>query len=87
MIEINLTPEQFAKARAAILASPAVLQHTEHSPMDGSFSTAQVTIDYSYAASYPTGSMVLDVTAKHGLARFASEDEIKKRVEALLPTV
>jgi len=87
MIQLAMSPEQFAKARTAILTSPDVLQHAEHSPMDGTFSTSQVTIDYSYAPSYPAGQMALDVTAKHGLARFASENTIKEYIQELLAKV
>lgn len=84
MIQISLTPEQFAKARAAILTSSKVLQHTEATETDGSFATSQIALDYSYAA----GVLTLDVTAKHGMAaRMASEEQIKEHVMDMLGKV
>ena len=83
MIKIDMTPEQFAKARAAILSSSLVLRHKEATETDGSFDTAQVGIDYSYA----DGVLAVDVTAKRGMARFATEAEIEGHMQAMLGTL
>jgi hypothetical protein len=81
MIQIPMTPAQFAAAKAAIDGSSEVLSHSASGSQLGSFSTSQVGFSYSYNG---VDTMTLYVTAKHGLAKFASDDTIKARLLELL---
>jgi hypothetical protein len=80
MIQIAMTPEQYAKARAALCTGSQVRSHIEHGDDAGSFDTPQVSMDYNYAA----GTLTLDVTAKRGMAHFASDEQIKEHLLDLL---
>jgi hypothetical protein len=82
MIQLAMTPEQFAKAKM-ILAAPQtdIRSFSETGPVSGSFATVQVGFRYIYDG---IGALALSVTAKHGAAMFATEDEIKGRLVALL---
>jgi hypothetical protein len=78
-----MTPAMFAKAKAVIESSPDVLSHGESGPQSGSFATSAVGMSYAYDGT----TLCLVVTAKHGLAKFASEDTIKGRLMDLLSEV
>lgn len=84
MIQIPLTPAQFAAAKAVIESSSEVLSHSESGPASGSFATSQVGMSYSYNGA---DTLTLSVTARHGLAKFASDDMIRQRVVTLLAQV
>lgn len=86
MIQIPMTADQYAKARAALTTSAQVLSHTEQGALNGSFSTAQIEMTYYYAQ--PLGQLQLAVKARHGLeARVASEGQIQAKLETLLAQV
>jgi hypothetical protein len=84
MIQIPMTPEVFAKAKG-LLAAPGtdIRSFSESGPQSGSFATAEVAFTYSYDGA----TLHLVVTAKHGLAKIASEDTIKSRLVELLGKV
>jgi hypothetical protein len=81
LINLPMTPAQYAAARTAI-ATPGgeVTSHSESGPWSGNFSTAQVSFSYSYDGTW----LHLLVTAKRGLATFASEGTIQKKLQDLL---
>lgn len=83
MIQIPMTADRFAKAKAVIESSAEVVSKSESGPQSGSFATGAVGFNYSYDGV----TLCLVVTAKHGLAKFASEDTIKDRLLALLAQV
>lgn len=83
MFSIAMTPAEFASARAAVAASKQVYAHTETGELSGILSTPQVNLQYVYDGGAELGVTVL---AKHGLAKFASEDEIKAKLEEVLRT-
>ena len=81
MIQISMTPAQFAAAKAVIDDSDEVLSHSVSGPQSGSFATSQVGFSYSYDG---VSLMTLVVTVKHGFAKIASDDEIKAHLVRLL---
>lgn len=86
MIQIPMSPEQFAKARAAIAASSQVLGHVEKGELNGSFVTKQVSMAYYFSPA--ANELHLNITARSGLeARTASEDQIKAKLVALLAQI
>jgi hypothetical protein len=86
MIQIPMTPDQYAKARAALATNSEILSHTESGLNNGSFATAQIEMAYYYAT--PAAELQLSIKARHGLeARLASEDQIRARLIVLLAQV
>jgi hypothetical protein len=80
LISLPMTAAQYSAARAALIANSQVISHTETTPESGSFATSQISMSYLYAA----GSLVLTVLEKHGIAKFASLDTIKAKLQLLL---
>lgn len=80
MIQLAMTPAQFAAAKAVIGSSAEVDFHNVSGPNSGSFATSQVAMSYFYNGAV----LSLSVTAKYGMAHLASEDYIKDRLAMLL---
>lgn len=84
MIKILMTPAQYAAARAALRSHIEVRSYAEDANhITGSFSTSQVAMAYSYDGA----NLSLDVTAKYGMARFATESTIESKLRALLAQI
>lgn len=81
MINLRMSPAQFAAAKAAI-SKPGgeVTSHSESGDFSGNFSTPQVSFSYSYDGT----TLHLLITARRGLAQLASEGTIQNKLEALL---
>jgi hypothetical protein len=82
MISMAMSPAQYAAARAAITdpKNTEVTGHSESGEYSGNFRTAQVAFSYSYDGTW----LHLNITAKYGVARLASEATIQGRLQALL---
>lgn len=80
MIEIQISPEQYQKAREVIRTAKEVRSFTEEGASAGSLSTDQVALEYVFDGD----DLHVKVTAKHGMAKFASEDMIKSKLMQLL---
>ena len=78
-----MTAAQYSAARAALIVNPQVTKHEETGPESGSFATSQVSMSYTYQA----GNLILDVLSKSGLARWASLDTIKARLQSMLTQI
>jgi hypothetical protein len=83
LILIPMSQEQYFAARGAIAKSSQVLTHAEATDWTGSFSTRQVAMSYRYDGT----TLSLTVTAKYGMAKFASEEMIRTRLMELLSEV
>jgi len=84
MIQIAMTPERFAKVKEELQSLPSgVTAFAQTSETSGSFSTPQISMDYVYDGA----NLHLTKTAAHGMARFASEQEIQQHVLKLLAKV
>jgi hypothetical protein len=81
MINLAMTPAQFAAARTAI-STPGgeVTSHSESDQWSGNFSVPQVSFSYSYDGT----TLHLTITARRGMARMASEATIQGKLQALL---
>lgn len=85
MIQIPLTPEQYKTALGHVIQVPqsnelgSYLLPTEGNP--GQLVTAQVSLEFTYNN---TDTLSVNVFAKRGLAKFASEGTIKAHLVDLL---
>lgn len=84
MIEIQMTPEQYLKARSAIRGAAEIRSFAEVGANAGTLSTSQVSMTYEYDGAT---RLSVNVTARYGMAKFASESTIAKRLQVLLAQV
>jgi hypothetical protein len=80
MITIPMTAAQYAKARTIVQDSPRLKEVVEESPTKGHFTSNMITAEYNYDGS----NLTLNITAKHGLAKLASDNDIKEHLVTFL---
>lgn len=76
VIQFPMTPEQFVKAQKAL---DATTTHAGDSN-SGSVVTSQLSFDYDYDGT----NLSMTITAKHGIAKFASDNAIKSHIAEML---
>jgi hypothetical protein len=85
MIQLPLTPAQFAKLRDGISHATGkgnvVAAFTEDSPTTGSLRTSKVALSYSYDGS---AQLNIAIDQKFGMAKLDSDADIGKRIGAML---
>lgn len=81
MITIPMTPLQFQDAVEKLDTPGNGLTVNEAlTPTTGKVANSQIAFDYAYDGT----TLTLTITAKHGLAKFASDDAIKSHILELL---
>ena len=72
-MQIELTPEQYQKLMSKLVEAKDVVLDFSSGPDRGMISTPQVTLSAVYDGSQ---WLSIEIIAKHGLARFASDNDI-----------
>lgn len=85
MIQLAMSPEEFASTRKVITAPGAVASYVDNG-LTGAFTTnsikgGSISVDYVYDGA---DQLSLTITGKHGTAHFINEDDIKQRIQTML---